>query len=95
MTTQSLIIRVRKIDGEILIDSQAMALLFGVDAELISAHSKRKTVTGATKFPSAWIQQGRRRAREAMAHTGSEAMLDSLRYWAQRDYGAELEVVHQ
>jgi hypothetical protein len=36
---------------------------------------------------------GRRRAREAMVATGSESILDALRYWALLDHNAEVEVV--
>jgi hypothetical protein len=77
-------IRVRQIDGDILIDSTAMGLLLGVAPERITG-----------QIPEQWFQQGRRRAREAAAATGSYSMLDNMRYWAQKDHGAELEVAYQ
>ena len=84
-------INVRQIDGEAVIDSQAMMLLFGVAAERLTMIAGQSE-TGLAELPQEWIQRGRRRAREASAHTGSEAMLDTLHYWARKDFGADLEV---
>jgi|GEM_PF-2699013 hypothetical protein len=92
--TEQFAIQVRQIDGEPMIDNNATALLLGVDAELISAHYRRSG-NGVNTLRDAWVQSARRRAREAMAHTGSESMLDALRYWAQRAHAAELEVVNR
>lgn len=85
-------IRVTDIDGEPMLDATAMSLLFGVRTEEVSA---LPIGNGTTRLPTEWLKRGRRRAREAMAHTGSDAMLDNLRYWARQDHAAELEVVYQ
>jgi hypothetical protein len=91
MTAQPITVRIAEHDGEAMLDAQCMALLFGV--ELADIHAL-PSVNGATPLPKEWIRRGRRRAREAQAHTGSDAMLDGLRYWAARDHGAELTVVY-
>ena len=79
-------------DGEPLIDNQCLALLLGVEVEALRGLPIQN---GSTSVPADWVKRGRRRAREAQAHTGSTAMLDSLRYWAMRDHGATLEVIYQ
>ena len=38
-----------------------------------------------------WWKAGRRRAREAMAATGSDALVNAIRYWAAREHGADVE----
>jgi hypothetical protein len=81
-----------EINGEPMLDSAAMALLFGVELEAVRA---LPMTNGTSPIPREWIKRGRRRASEAKAHTGSHALLDSLRYWARRDHGAEVEVVYQ
>ena len=45
-------------------------------------------------IPEAALRDGRRRAQEAMAHTGSEAMTDALEYLAD-DLGLDLTDIHQ
>lgn len=88
----TLIVRVRDIDGELMLDSQCMSLLFGVPLDAIQALPR---TAGASPIPTEWIRRGRRRAKEARAHTHSDAMLESLRYWAEKDHGATLAVVHE
>jgi hypothetical protein len=75
------------IDGEPMLSADALSLLFGIDADLITAHSKRSTVDGRTPFPAASLQAGRRRTSEAAAAVGSRDLFDVLNYWAQRDRG--------
>lgn len=88
------VISVRHVDGELMLDTAALSLLLGVAPERISYHAQGRG-TGVAALPEAWVRQGRRRAREAAAHTGSAAMLDGLRYWARMDHGADLEVAYQ
>lgn len=90
--TNSISITVRDISGELMLDSQAMALAFGVDESAVCA---LPLVNGHMRIPREWARRGKRRAKEAMAHTGSDLILDVLRYWAREDHGAELEVVYQ
>lgn len=81
---RTITVHIRDVDGEPMFSLEGVELLFGVPAELI---------TVGTPFPQEWIKAGRRRAREAMAATGSDFVLDIMRYWAQKDHGAALEIV--
>jgi hypothetical protein len=93
MTTISLTVKL--VDGDQLLNADALALLFGVDAALIKAYGRNNITDGHVTFPPEWIKRGKRRAREALAHNGSNAMLDSLQYWARKDHGAELRVLYE
>jgi hypothetical protein len=77
-------------DGDVLIDAQCMALLFGVEVDAVRALPSEG---GSSVIPRLWVKRGTRRAKEAQANTGSTAMLDGLRYWARHDYDADLEVL--
>ncbi len=77
----------RMIDGEPMLTASAMSLLLGVDTDAIYQHRAKH---GPMYLPETWVKQGRRRAGEAKAHTDSEALLDSLRYWAAKDYAVEV-----
>ena len=83
---------IRNVDGEPMLDSQAMSLLFGVPAADIQA---LPTAGGSSPIPRDWVRRGRRRAREAQAHTGSTAMLDALEYWADKEHGATITIVYE
>lgn len=85
-----LILTVKVIDGEPMIDKTGMSLLFGVAEELVTA----LTANGPAPIPDEWIRNGKRRAKEAAAHTGSNDMVSSLTYWARKDRGAELRIVY-
>lgn len=37
-----------------------------------------------------WVQDGRRRAREAQAHAGCDDIVGVMRYWAKKDLGVDL-----
>jgi hypothetical protein len=87
--TNMITIRVKEATDDVLLDNQAVALLFGVDIAAVEALDYAKEA-----LPREWLPRGKRRAKEAMAHTGSTAMLDSLKYWARQDHNAELEVVY-
>lgn len=90
--TLTVTVTVRQNDGEPMLDAQCMALAFGVD---IAAVKALPIVDGQMRIPREWARRGKRRAKEAMAHTGSTELIDVLCYWANRDHGAELRVVHQ
>ncbi len=82
---------IRNVDTDPMLDSQALGLLFGVSvADVLALPMK----DGTSPIPREWIKRGRRRTREAMAHTGSDFIMDTLRYWAQKDHNADLEVVY-
>lgn len=85
-------ITIAKVDTEPMLDAQAMALLFGVDVAMVNALPISE---GTSPIPREWIRRGRQRSKEAAAHTGSDFILDVLQFWAQRDHGADLEVVYQ
>lgn len=85
-------VTVAELGDEPMLDDQAMMLLFGVDPAAIRA---LPVVDGAPRIPREWVKRGRRRTREAQAATGCTDLLDVLRYWADRDHGAALEVVYQ
>ncbi|BBZ60139.1 hypothetical protein [Mycolicibacterium monacense] len=88
----TLTVTLTDVDGEPMLDSEAMALLFGVRTEDVRA---LPTVNGVSTIPREWVKRGRQRTREAMAHTGSDFIIDGLRYWARRDHNAELEVIYR
>lgn len=83
---------IHTIEGEYMLDAQAMALLFGVGIEAVQA---LPMTAGALHLPREWERRGRRRVSEAQAHTGSDFILDILQFWAQRDHGADLNVVYR
>jgi len=62
---------------------------------MVRAHAPVNAITEASSLPPERLRQGRRRAREAMAHNGSDHMLDGLKYWARRDHDADLVVVYE
>lgn len=90
--THKITVTLRHVEAEPMLDAHAMSLLFGVDVTAVRA---LPFTNGASPIPREWVKRGRRRAREAMAHTGSSAMLDALEYWAHKDHGAALEVVYE
>lgn len=92
MTTPNLTVTVKVINGEPMLDAQCMALAFGVEIADIKA---LPVVDGCSRIPREWARRGKRRAQEAMAHTGSEFILDVLAYWARKDHGAELRVIYE
>ncbi|MBB2772334.1 UNVERIFIED_ORG: hypothetical protein GGE11_003259 [Mycolicibacterium obuense] len=85
-------ITITEISGEPMLDSAAMALMFGVRTEEIQA---LPVIDGASPIPREWIKRGRRRTREAAARTGSNSFDDVIRYWARVDHNAELEVIYR
>ena len=72
-----------------LLPAEALSLLMGVSAEEVRALG----VQGGA-MPPQWAQAGRRRTREAQAHTGTNDLVSVLRYWAERDHGAQLRIEH-
>jgi hypothetical protein len=88
----SITTEIHNVDTEPMLDAQAMSLLFGVRVEDIHALPMQD---GHTTIPHEWTRRGKQRANEAMAHTGSDFILDILQYWAQKDHGADLEVVYR
>jgi hypothetical protein len=90
--TDAITIHVTEVNGEPMIDSECMALMFGVTAADVRA---LPFADGCSRIPREWIKRGRRRTREAAAATGSAELLDILKFWAHKDHGAELEVVYQ
>ncbi|CAM3108744.1 hypothetical protein BST27_18560 [Mycobacterium intermedium] len=90
--TDPIVVRVRQVDGDLSLDSQALALAFGVDVAAVSA---LPVVDGASRIPREWARRGKRRAKEAAAHLNSEDLLDILAFWARQDHNAELQVVFE
>ena len=89
--TKTITTQIRNIDTEPMLDAQALALLFGVTVADVKA---LPMTDGQSPITREWTRRGKQRANEAMAHTGSDFILDILQYWAQRDHGANLEVVY-
>lgn len=85
-------ITVTEVNGEPMLDSHALSLMFGVRTEEIQA---LPVADGAKVIPREWIKRGRRRTREAAAHIGSAKFLDVLTFWARVDHNAELEVIYR
>jgi len=65
MTTKpTLMIRVKEIDGEPMLDGQCMALLFGVTVADVRA---LPIADGTSLIPREWLRRGRRHLREHRA----------------------------
>jgi hypothetical protein len=94
MTPKTVVIRIATDGGGPLLDPTALGLLFGIAPETIRAQVHYDSEGYAT-FPLEWIRAGRRRAREAAAHTGIDDMGAVLAYWARQDHNAELAFVHE
>lgn len=91
MTTTTIRVLICPERGPVL-PVEGMALLLGVPAEDVRAHAATNGTDLTTmSLPSEWVQSGRRRTKEAQAH-GHDDMLSGLRYWANRDHGAELVI---
>ncbi|OZE81925.1 hypothetical protein CH304_12805 [Rhodococcus sp. 15-649-1-2] len=77
----------KEIDGDPMISTAGIALLFGISEELCNAEIKRQRSTGAEGFvpPGEWIRNGRRRQKEYQAATGRNDMQGALEYWAAQD----------
>jgi hypothetical protein len=86
-------VTVTVVNGELLIDAAAMAVLCGVGEDLVSAHWRHSPSDAYVTFPPAWMRAGKRRAKEAVAHTGKDDLLSVLEYWV-RQAGSELEIVY-
>ncbi|OZF00551.1 hypothetical protein [Rhodococcoides fascians] len=77
----------KDIDGEPMISTAGMALLFGVSEELCRAELQRQSDNGCEGFipPGEWIRNGKRRAAEYRAETGRNDAEGALSYWAARE----------
>lgn len=90
--TNTITIEISNVDTEPMLDSQAMALLFGVSVRDVHVLPMKD---GASPIPREWVRRGKRRSNEAQAHTGSDFILDILQYWAHHDHDADLKVVYR
>jgi hypothetical protein len=72
------------------ISMEGVSLLLGVPV----ADLEVNPLTGKSNVPKDWVQRGRRRAREAMAHTGGDDMVSVMEYWAAKEHDARLELVY-
>jgi hypothetical protein len=87
-------IRIAEHNGEPMIDTAAMSLLFGIDEATIAAHWD--TMTGdMLTLPAEWVRNGKRRAKEASANAGVNDVVAMLSYWAMKDLGATLWIVRE
>lgn len=79
----------KDVDGELMVSTAGMALLFGVSEELCAAEINRQEAMGCKGFvpPGEWLRNGRRRAAEHRAHTGSNDVESALEYWSTREDG--------
>lgn len=92
MSTITIVVRVSPRHGS-LMPAEAMSLLLGVPVEEVHAHimGEHGGLTNL-RLPNKWVGQGRRRTSEARASTGKEDVVSILRYWAEKEHGAELEI---
>lgn len=81
---------VREIDGEGRFSPAGVALIAGLNVTDVKAWWGLDVV--AADLPKDWKRQGRRRSSEAKAATGSSNVVAALRYWAVKDYAADVEV---
>lgn len=84
-----------KVDGQVLMSPKAVALIFGVSEQQVidRLYVSRPggTVDGelfSADMPMFWVQNGRRRIREAFAAVGREDMAEALSYLARLENGA-------
>lgn len=84
-------VTISEVAGEPTVCSSGLALMFGVAPTDVTALPVNG---GQARIPREWLQRGRRRTREAAAHTGSASFEDVLCYWARQDHDAELRVVY-
>ncbi|MEH6794022.1 MAG: hypothetical protein V7694_07775 [Rhodococcus sp. (in: high G+C Gram-positive bacteria)] len=77
----------KDIDGEPMVSTAGLALLFGVSEELCKAEINRQEAMGCKGFvpPGEWIRNGRRRAAEHRAHTGRNDAESALEFWAAKE----------
>jgi hypothetical protein len=82
------------VDGQRIYGFPALALLYGIDAEVVrvAINFGGTEQPNLEDIPIEWRNAGRRRGSEATAATGSDELLDVLRYWAARDYGASVTI---
>lgn len=77
-------------DGDILLSARAMALIFGVSEsqvlEQIGGTSRDTTAFKAT-VPARWLQNGRRRIREAFAAIGEDDLVGAIAYLERLEGG--------
>jgi hypothetical protein len=89
---------IRWIDGEPMASLTATSLILGVPVaqidELTSTEgpSVGNPSPGFKGYaaPDYWFELGRRRSAQACEQTGSSHVIDVLRYWAAKDYNAEV-----
>lgn len=86
-----IVVTIRWMDGEPLLDAEGMALLYGATADEIRSHMTSDD-HDPTKLPLELRKQGRRRAREAMAHTSIDSVQSALEYWADREYDSDIQI---
>jgi hypothetical protein len=82
------------VNGSQALGSEAIALLYGVDAEVVRASIDfdGPDQPDAADVPAEWRKAARRRWREASAVTGSDELLSVLGYWAQCDLGGGITI---
>ncbi|ORB75943.1 hypothetical protein BST44_02740 [Mycobacterium scrofulaceum] len=77
--------RVNDAGDDVFLSADAMSLLLGVPAANIRQLDQEP-------LPEVWVKAGQRRRKEAVAHTGSNEIIEGLRYWAAHDHDAVLEI---
>jgi hypothetical protein len=75
---------VRYVHGEAFYSDLAVSLVYGLPIEQVEQFAKHPPQ------PSEFAAQGRRRAREAAARTGSYEIIEHLRYFARKELGADV-----
>ena len=77
-------VEVRFTDDHERLDMAGMSLPLGIDEAALKARA-----TAGEPVPREWIQQFRRRVREAATH-GCDGVPAMMAFWAERDHGAQL-----
>ena len=77
--------------GEPIVGVEGMALLYGVPVDELRSRATPGDFD-TTKLPLEIRKQGRRRTREAQAHTGIDSVQSALEYWADREHGADIKL---
>jgi hypothetical protein len=93
MTDNTLVVHLTRRDNDITLPSELLAILLGVPLEECQ-HLEPQSITYGSydAFPSKLAKDGKRRAREAYAHTGDENVWSAIGYWAAKEYGLTVKI---
>jgi len=84
---------ITEVNGQDVMSADALALLWGIPADDITAYMQTHVIDELVDFPLEWLKAGKRRVKEASAAVGTNQLLDVLAYWAARDRDADIVLI--